>query len=72
MTATYITTNTIGAGFQHTYAAAGDELVILPGVTLASTTGSALDGTPMSTSGAVIQSCWKEKGSNDRPSKDDA
>ena len=42
MTTTIITTNTIGAGTQFAFVAAGDNLVVLPNVTLGSTTGSAI------------------------------
>ena len=42
MTITYVPT-TIGAGTQFTFAAAGDVLVVLPGVTLASTNGVAFN-----------------------------
>ena len=45
MTTTVIATNTITSGVAHTFAAAGDELIILPNVTLGSTTASALGGT---------------------------
>lgn len=45
MTTTFITTNTVGAGTQFTYLAAGDALVILPGVTLGSTNVSPIAGT---------------------------
>lgn len=49
MTSTFITTNTTGAGPLFTYAANGDELTILPGVTLASTSGAVLGGLTFAT-----------------------
>ena len=42
MAVTYITTNTFGAGNQFAFAAAGNALVVLQGVTLGSTTGTAI------------------------------
>ena len=42
MTNTFITTNTINVGAGFTFAASGDALVVLPGVTLGSTTGVAV------------------------------
>jgi serralysin len=42
MTTTVISTNTIGAGAQFTYAANNDSLVILPNVTLGSTSGAVI------------------------------
>lgn len=44
MTLTTISTTTIGAGPLYTFGANGDQLVILSGVTLGSTSGSALSG----------------------------
>ena len=43
MTNTYITTNTINAGAGFTFAASGDSLVVLPGVTLGSTGSAAIN-----------------------------
>ena len=45
MTTSIISTNTIGAGPQFTYAVSGDHLIILDGVTLGATSGDALAGT---------------------------
>ncbi|MGD9918987.1 MAG: calcium-binding protein [Paenirhodobacter sp.] len=45
MTLSYISSTTIGAGPLFSYGAAGDQLVILPGVTLGSTTSSPLGAT---------------------------
>jgi hypothetical protein len=42
MTITYIDANSIDAGPRFSFAASGDSLVILPGITMASTTGSAI------------------------------
>ena len=44
MTTTIISTNTIGAGPLFTYTTAGDQLIIIPGVTVGATSGLALDG----------------------------
>ena len=43
MTTSFITTNTIGAGAQFTFTAAGNALVVLPNVTLGSTSGSVIN-----------------------------
>ena len=43
MTTSFITTNTIGAGTQFTFTAAGNALVVLPNVTLGSTNGSVIN-----------------------------
>jgi hypothetical protein len=42
MVTTIQTTNLVGAGIQFTFALAGDALVIVQGVTVGSTTGSAI------------------------------
>ncbi len=42
MTTSFITTNTIGAGIQFTFAASGNSLVVLQNVTLGSTNGAAI------------------------------
>lgn len=42
MTTTFISTNTIGAGTQFTFAASADALVVLPNVTLGSTSAAAI------------------------------
>ena len=44
MTLTIISTQVIAAGTAHTYAADGDELIILSGATLASTVSQTLGG----------------------------
>lgn len=45
MTTTVLSTTTIGAGPHFTFAAAGDQLIILPGVTIGATTGDAIADT---------------------------
>ncbi len=72
MAITYQTTDSIGAGVQFTFAAAGDEYVVLSGVTVASTNNYAIYGTQGSQSlrvdGTVmsnIRTVYLSGGSND-------
>ena len=45
MPATFITTDSIGAGYQFTFSANGEQLTVLAGATLGSTTTSAIQAT---------------------------